>query len=208
MVEVPLNFGFSAKRINRKVLAEATQFGSNPSHGFLSAVFRGVKAPWEGRLMAVMNPAEILGVAAGFTYAAARHMDFLFQRDLRHAGLYSGMLEAGKECYQRQIEKLDDISFDLKVRPHRDGTLHERLSAVKLPSDVKDIGERAEEYLRDFKFIYDTYATKHATGNTVRHYSKWICDSIERLYEEYSAQIAKEKLDAEPAATTPMSPHP
>ncbi len=192
-------FGFTAKGISQQVLAEETQLYRNPSHSFLSAVYRGL-GPVNGSLMAVMNPAEILGVAAGFTCSASNKQTAMFDGKMSPAALYSEMMTEGRRIinpmnpyhgevlYEREVEHIDNISHVRNVRQYI-SPLSERLNGVSLPDRIRDeLASRSAVFLKEFDHIHDPCGQIRATRNTVKICVRQIFDVLKAKYEGYLAE--------------------
>src|SRR5574341_1278818 len=155
--------------------------------------------------MAAMNPAEILGVAAGFTVAASNKQTALFDGKPSLASLYSEMMTEGRRVinpgnpyhgqvlYEREIEQLDDISHIRGVRPYTEA-LSERLSAVSLPDRIRDeVVSRSKVFLKEFNQVHDPCGQIRPTRSTVKIYVKQIFDSLKKKYDLYLEERGQER---------------
>jgi hypothetical protein len=188
------NFGFSTKGINQKVLFEACLSPRGPKTGFLRSAYCGFKAPLDILLLEQMNPAEILGVASGF-FVTAKNERGQNQSDWRPAFLYTTMQERAKKHYGVELEKIDDLSHERKVRPYT-GDLHDRLSSVKLSDERrKKIMDGSVEYERDIRFVHDPGNGLYPSNSVMKLYIKNLFSNISSKYGRYEAETQKDPID-------------
>ncbi len=185
---IPL-FGFDKKGINQRVLFEQCLRKQGPSTGFLRAAYCGFHSPLDEMLLAEMNPAEILGVSAGF-FIAARKRQRLNFAEARPNGLYNGMLECAKEHYESELDRIDNVSHELKVRPYKDN-LYDRLSRNLDAGRSKKLISRVAEYFREVDFVHDPCMGLHPSMSSMKLYIKQLFSRINSKYHAYESQLAQ-----------------
>lgn len=188
------NFGFTKKGVNQKVLFEACSTPRGPRTGFLRAAYCGFKAPLDVLLLEQMNPAEILGVAAGF-FIAAKNEKNLDHPDWRPSFLYLTMQEMAKKHYELELDRIDTVSFERKVRPYT-GDLYDCLSIVKLSDARREkILSDSAQYARDVRFVHDPGNGTYPSNSLMRLYIKNLFSNISGKYSKYLNETKKEPMD-------------
>ena len=177
-----LNFGFNNKGISQRLLVSCSQVYKKPNHAFLNAVYGGLQALVEPHLLEQMNPAEILGVSAGFYCAGSKKITLADTQ--RPETLYESLISIPNEHfpYKVALDRIDDESFSRNVRPFTT-PLAERLQAVKLPAQkIIEMNESTIDYFKNFSQLYNPCKNLWASGRTQKKYAHEIFRLLESKY--------------------------